>query len=67
MVVNKVETGVYRHFKGGMYVVLFVARSTDDLSDTVVYRSLKDDSIWVRPLPEFMEIIKDGTPRFKKI
>jgi hypothetical protein len=60
--------GRYRHFKGGEYEVLGVARHSEDLEDMVVYRPLYNDTgLWVRPLTMFMESVEhDGrtVPRF---
>lgn len=54
--------GRYRHFKGGEYEVLGVARHSEGLEDMVVYRPLYDDTgLWVRPLSMFTEHVeRDG-------
>ena len=54
--------GRYRHFKGGEYEVLGVARHSEGLEDMVVYRPLYNDSgLWVRPLSMFTETVeRDG-------
>ena len=63
--------GRYRHFKGGEYEVLGVARHSEGLEDMVVYRPLYNDSgMWVRPVSMFMESVeRDGKiqPRFAYI
>ena len=42
--------GRYRHYKGGEYEVLGVARHSETLEALVVYRPLYNDSgLWVRP------------------
>lgn len=42
--------GVYRHFKGGEYVLLFLARHSETTEPMVVYRALYGEGgIWVRP------------------
>jgi len=60
--------GRYRHFKGGEYEVLGVARHSEGLEDMVVYRPLYNDTgLWVRPLSMFTEHVeRDGKnqPRF---
>ncbi len=69
------EPGRYRHYKGGMYVLVDLACHTETLEWYVVYQSLerkKQDlpSIWVRPYDMFVENIEiDGKkkPRFEKI
>ena len=48
----------YRHFKGNEYVVVCIARDTEDkdIREMVVYQDLHDaNKIWVRPLAMFKE------------
>ena len=63
--------GKYRHFKGGEYEVLFVAKHSETGEEMVVYRALYEDGgIWVRPRSMFEETVeRDGKtfPRFTKI
>lgn len=64
------KLGTYRHFKGGEYTVREVALDSDDLSEKVIYTSLKDDLTWIRPLEEFMdtkEVDGEAVPRFTYI
>ena len=62
------KPGIYRHFKGGMYHALFVARSSEDRNEEfVVYKSLEKGLMWIRPLTMFLEEVdRDGYkgPRF---
>ena len=64
-----VRPGRYRHFKGGEYEVLGVARHSETQDWYVVYRSLSGDGgLWVRPLAMFAETLThDGreVPRFE--
>ena len=47
--------GVYRHFKGGMYMVEDVAFDSETEGKVVLYRALYGDGkLWVRPLEMFM-------------
>ena len=56
----------YRHFKGHEYVVVCIARDTEDkdIREMVVYQDLHDaNKIWVRPLAMFKEKVdKDKYP-----
>jgi hypothetical protein len=65
------KPGIYKHFKGGMYTVLGVARhSEDETQEFVVYKSQKTGYLWIRPLKMFLEEVdRDGYkgPRFKYI
>lgn len=67
----QLETGRYRHYKGGEYEVLGVARHSETLEALVVYRPLYNDSgLWVRPYAMFVEQIElAGQPvaRFSRI
>ena len=60
--------GKYKHFKGGEYKVLSVARHSETLEELVVYQKQYDDnSVWVGPMDMFLENTKvDGktVPRF---
>ena len=63
--------GKYRHFKGGLYEVIGVAKDSETLEEMVVYRALYGEGgLWVRPLTMFCETVeRDGkvTPRFAYI
>jgi len=54
--------GRYRHYKGGEYEVIGVARHSEKLEPLVVYRPLYNDSgWWVRPHAMFFgEVELDG-------
>ncbi|GAB3060354.1 DUF1653 domain-containing protein [Stenotrophomonas tumulicola] len=63
--------GRYRHFKGGLYEVLDVVRSSETLQPMVLYRALYGEGgLWVRPYAMFVEPIAatDGVrPRFAPV
>lgn len=63
--------GRYRHYKGGEYEVMGVARHSETLEPMVIYRPLYNDSgWWARPFAMFVEhIVIDGVPqpRFRRI
>lgn len=55
----ELEPGHYRHYKGGEYEVLGVARHSETLEAQVVYRPLYNSSgLWVRPFAMFVEEIE---------
>ena len=60
--------GIYRHFKGNEYELLYVARHSETLEPMVVYRALYGErGIWVRPAAMWNERVeRDGYagPRF---
>ena len=59
--------GLYRHFKGGQYQVLGVARHTETDEELVVYQALYGErGLWVRPLAMFDESIERDGKTFKR-
>jgi len=51
--------GRYRHYKGGEYTVLGVARNSETEDLLVVYRpEYGDRNLWVRPLAMFQEFVE---------
>lgn len=63
------KLGKYRHYKGGEYEVIGIARHSETQEELVVYRPLyKDDGLWVRPKEMFLESVVVGgieKPRFE--
>lgn len=48
---ESIPKGRYRHFKGGEYEVIDVARDSETQQPVVVYRALYGEhGLWVRPL-----------------
>ena len=68
---RELAPGRYRHYKGGEYQVIGVARHSETEEELVVYRPLYGEgSLWVRPLAMFIESVeRDGesVPRFAKV
>ncbi len=66
-----IETGVYRHYKGGEYEVLGVARHSETLEPLVLYRPLYNATgMWVRPFGMFIGTVEhEGRvqPRFARM
>ena len=56
------KPGVYRHFKGNEYRLLYVARHSETLEPMVVYQAMYGDKgVWVRPLSMWDETVeRDG-------
>ena len=63
--------GRYRHYRGGEYEVLGVARHSETLEPLVLYRALYGEGgLWVRPHAMFFEdVVVDGRrqPRFAAV
>ena len=54
--------GIYRHYKGNLYELLFIANHSETLEKMVVYKALYGKGeVWVRPLHMWDEkVIVDG-------
>lgn len=65
---NVIKKGRYRHFKGGEYEVIGVAKHSETQEEYVVYRALYgENGLWIRPKEMFLETVdRDGVliPRF---
>lgn len=65
------KPGKYRHFKGGEYELIGIAKHSETLQPMVVYRALYGDGgLWVRPASMWTEVVdKNGYhgPRFQYI
>lgn len=59
---DEIKLGKYRHFKGNMYEVIGIAKNSETLEETVVYRALYGDGgLWVRPASMWNEtVVRDG-------
>lgn len=59
---TKIESGLYRHYKGGQYEVVGTAFHSETLEEMVVYRKLHGNrTTWVRPMAMFLETVQvDG-------
>lgn len=53
------QLGRYRHFKGGEYEVLNIARHSETEELLVIYRALYGDgNVWARPLSMWNDIVE---------
>lgn len=59
-----IKPGRYRHYKGGEYEVLGIAKHSETEEDFVVYRQLYGArGLWIRPKTMFTEmVVIDGRP-----
>jgi hypothetical protein len=58
------QPGRYRHYKGGEYEVIGMARHSETLEPLVLYRALYGErGLWVRPAAMFMGFLEvEGVP-----
>ena len=65
------QKGIYEHYKGNRYELLYIAKHSETLEQMVVYKALYGEGeIWVRPLSMWNEQVEaDGksVPRFRLI
>ena len=68
---NEIRPGLYRHFKGNEYRVLYTATHSETREPMVVYQALYGQrGIWVRPAAMWNETVtREGKtlPRFTYI
>lgn len=62
-----IEKGIYKHYKGNRYELLYIANHSETLEKMVVYKALYGEGeVWVRPLSMWEEEV-NGVPRFEFI
>ena len=55
----------YKHYKGNLYKIIALGKHSENLEEMIVYQSVKDGQIWIRPKCMWNEIIdNNGTLRF---
>ena len=61
----------YRHFKGGLYQLMGLAKDSETLEDMVVYQALYGEKqMWIRPAEMFFgKVERDGKvmKRFEEV
>lgn len=51
--------GIYRHYKGNLYRLLFIARHSETLEDMAIYQDVRSpEKIWARPLSMWEETVQ---------
>lgn len=62
---NKIKLGKYRHFKGGEYEVIALAKHSETQEEMVVYRALYGErQVWVRPASMWNETVEKDSETF---
>jgi hypothetical protein len=61
-----IELGYYKHFKGSIYEVIGIGKHSETLEELVIYKSTKDNSIWVRPLSMWNETVERDNNIYKR-
>ncbi len=64
---EEIKLGKYRHFKGNEYEVIGIAKNSETLEETVVYRALYGDKgLWVRPASMWNETVERDSKKYKR-
>lgn len=58
--------GIYRHYKGNLYIILDICYHSETLEKMVVYRALYgDNKLWVRPYDMFFDEVNKNGQRYR--
>ena len=56
-----IKPGLYRHYKGNLYRLLYIARHSETLEEMVIYQDVNDPAkIWARPASMWEERVEVG-------
>ncbi len=62
----KFTPGIYKHYKGGTYQVLFIAHDKEKKHETVVYKELDSEKYYTRSLKNFTAVIKEDKKKINR-
>ena len=58
--------GIYKHFKGNLYLVEDIAKNSETEEELVIYRALYGDTtLWARPLNMFTEEVNKNGQKYR--
>lgn len=57
----------YRHYKGNCYKIIALARHSETVEDMIVYQSVENGDVWVRPKSMWNDNITENILRFTLI
>ena len=49
----------YKHYKGNLYKIIGFAKHSETCEDMIVYQSITNGDIWVRPYSMWNEFVDD--------
>lgn len=62
-----IKPGIYRHFKGGRYEVIGLAKHSETEEWMIVYRALYGEhGLWVRPASMWLETVERDGKTFQR-
>jgi hypothetical protein len=57
---QEIEIGkTYKHYKGNVYKIIALGKHSETLEDMIVYQSVKNGDVWIRPKRMWNETIND--------
>lgn len=58
--------GIYKHYKGDLYIVEDIATHSETLEKFIVYRALYgDNELWIRPISLFIEEVNKNGQKYR--
>lgn len=60
------KKGTYKHFKGGMYTLISVAKNSETLEDMIIYQSNETGILWCRPAEMWDEEVEFENKKVKR-
>ena len=58
--------GIYKHYKGDLYIIEDVGIHSETLEKYIIYRALYgDNKLWVRPYSEFFDIVNQNNQKYR--
>lgn len=58
--------GIYKHYKGDLYIVEDIAYHSETQEKLVIYRALYDDNkLWARPYNMFLEEVNKNGQKYR--
>ena len=59
--------GTYKHFKGHIIKVIYIAKNIENMEDMVIYHHIENNEYWARPLSMFIsEVDHEKYPDIKQ-
>lgn len=61
------EKGIYKHFKGELYIVVDLAMHSESEEQYVIYHNINNkDKLWIRPINMFNDLIENEKLKIKR-
>ena len=58
--------GVYKHYKGDLYIVEDIAYHSETCEKMILYRALYgDNKLWCRPYDSFVDIVNKNNQKYR--